>query len=117
MSRFVRRVKRLELITGSPGRHCHVDDTRQRLETMQLHGTLAGDEQGRAPSQIWLALPAVMTPPGEIGSSLPRASAEASSRTPSSRSCRISEPSASVTRTGMISFAKAFALIAAAACR
>ena len=36
------------------------------------------------PSHIWLALPAVMTPPGDIGSSLPSASIEESKRTPSS---------------------------------
>ncbi len=69
-----------------------------------------------APSEIWLALPAVIVPSGEkAGFSLASDSTVVSGRTPSSVSTTRGSPLRCGTFTGVISSAKRCSLIAAAA--
>ena len=69
-----------------------------------------------APSEIWLALPAVMLPAlSNAGRSLPSDSTVVSARTPSSVSTRIGSPLRWGTGTGTISSANLPSLMAAAA--
>jgi hypothetical protein len=47
--------------------HREVVDARPRREPVVLHGLLGGDEDGAAPSEIWLATAAVSRPPSQGG--------------------------------------------------
>ena len=55
-----------------------VIDARERRQIVRFKGALVGDQNARRPSQIWEALPAVITPSGTSVLRPPRPSNDAS---------------------------------------